>query len=368
MTSPAQKNLFVRPAFFIMIFAGFFLLMFMTHCGQNDTEKQDTPTELTALQKRTLAFTSPLPENAFMEGMNDSQEIIDLGKMLFFEPRISKSGLISCNTCHNMATFGVDQLPVSVGHGWQKGPINAPTVLNAAFHDSQFWDGRAADVEEQAGMPILDKLEMAATEEHVLAVLGSMPEYVERFHAAFPRQENPLIYENVGNAIGAFERILVTPSPFDDYLKGDAHALTAEQKKGLELFIDAGCQACHRGEVLGGDMFAFFKTPRERETGVANEGRYEFTQRESDKYFFKVPSLLNIAKTYPYLHDGSVWSLKETINIVAEDMLNKDFTEEETALIADFLETLTGEIPEYALKLPVLPPSEASTPRPRFDI
>ena len=354
----------IFPVLFVLIA----MIIVFTHCGESISEKTEAPGELTELQKRTLTFISPLPEHAFEEGMNQSQEIIDLGKMLFFEPRISKSGLISCNTCHNMATFGVDQLPVSVGHGWQKGPINAPTVLNAAFHISQFWDGRAADVEEQAGMPILDKLEMAATEEHVLAVLASMPEYVERFRAAFPDQEEPLIYENVGNAIGAFERILVTPSPFDEFLKGNANALTQEQKKGLEVFLDVGCQACHRGVALGGDMFAFFKTPKERETGEAHPGRFGFTEKEADKHFFKVPSLLNIAKTYPYLHDGSVWSLAETVNIVAKDMLSKELTEEQTQLIVAFLHSLTGEIPAYALEIPILPPSTPQTPRPRFDI
>ncbi|TVQ17324.1 MAG: cytochrome-c peroxidase [Bacteroidetes bacterium] len=367
MTHPKFKSIKSIRGMFLLIFLAFAGILVFTHC--NTAEKSEVKTvALTELQEKTLRFISPLPENAFTEGMNQSEEIIELGKMLFFEPRISKSGLISCNTCHNMATFGVDQLPVSVGHGWQKGPLNAPTVLNAALHDTQFWNGRAKDVEEQAGMPILDKLEMAATEEHVVEVLSSMPEYVERFKAAFPGEENPLVYRNVGNAIGAFERILLTVSPFDHYLRGDDGALTERQKDGLQMFLDAGCQACHRGAAMGGDMFAFFQTPKERETGVANKGRFDFTQRESDKYFFKVPSLLNIAKTYPYLHDGSVWSLKETINIVAKDMLNKEFTEEETALIADFLETLTGEIPEYALKIPILPPSEANTPRPRFDI
>jgi len=339
------------------------IIMFV-HC----TEQPERSVALTELQERALRFTSPMPEHAFEEGMNQSPEIIELGRMLFHEPRISKSGIISCSSCHSLTTFGVDQTPVSIGHGWQKGPLNAPTVLNAAFHKSQFWNGRAKDVEEQAGMPILDALEMAATEEHVLAVLTSIPEYVERFHAAFPDQENPMIYENVGNAIGAFERILLTYSPFDDFIRGDAGALTDEQKKGLETFIEVGCQTCHRGQVLGGELFTFFQTPKERETGNFNLGRYEFTQREADKHFFKVPSLLNIAKTYPYLHDGSVWSLSETVDIVAKDMLSRDLTPEQNRLIVEFLKSLTGEIPAYALELPVLPPSTAETPRPRFDI
>ena len=334
------------------------------HCS----EQTERTAELSELQQKALSFTSPMPEHAFEEGMNKSDEIIGLGRMLFHEPRISKSGIISCSSCHSLTTFGVDQTPVSIGHGWQKGPLNAPTVLNAAFHKTQFWDGRARDVEEQAGMPILDPLEMAATEEHVLAVLASIPEYVEHFKAAFPDQENPLIYENVGNAIGAFERTLLTYSPFDDFIRGNANALTEEQKKGLEVFIEVGCHTCHRGQVLGGEIFTFFQTPKEKEAGEFNKGRFDFTQRESDKHFFKVPSLLNIEMTYPYLHDGSVWSLGETVNIVSEEMLSRELTPEQNHLIVEFLKSLTGEIPAFALELPVLPPSTPQTPRPRFDI
>ncbi|MBW6480477.1 MAG: cytochrome C biogenesis protein CcsA [Bacteroidales bacterium] len=332
------------------------------------SERTEGTAELTELQEKALSFTSPMPENAFEEGMNKSDEIIELGRMLYYEPRISKSGTISCSSCHSLATFGVDQTPVSIGHGWQKGPVNAPTVLNAAFHKTQFWNGRARDVEEQAGMPILDPLEMAATEEHVLAVLASIPEYVERFQTAFPDQDDPLVYENVGNAIGAFERILLTYSPFDDFLRGNTNALSDQQKKGLETFIEVGCQTCHRGQVMGGEIFTFFQTPKEKETGQFNKGRFDFTQRESDKHFFKVPSLLNIEMTYPYLHDGSVWSLNETVNIVAKEMLSRELTPEQNQLIVEFLKTLTGEIPENAMKLPVLPPSTAETPKPRFDI
>jgi cytochrome c peroxidase len=334
------------------------------HCSEQ-TEKTVV---LTELQEKALSFTSPMPEHAFEEDMNKSDEIIELGRMLFHEPRISKSGIISCSSCHSLTTFGVDQTPVSIGHGWQKGPLNAPTVLNAAFHKTQFWDGRAKDVEEQAGMPVLDPLEMAATEEHVLAVLASMPEYVERFQTVFSDQDYPLVYENVGNAIGAFERTLLTYSPFDDFLRGNANAITEEQKRGLETFMEVGCQTCHRGQVLGGEIFTFFQTPKEKETGEFHKGRFEFTQRESDKHFFKVPSLLNVEMTYPYLHDGSEWSLSETVNVVAKDMLSRELTPEQNHLILEFLKSLTGEIPEYALELPVLPPSTPETPRPRFDI
>jgi cytochrome c peroxidase len=358
LTIGNHKNIFT------ILAIAFMSAVLFVHCSEQ-TEKA---TELTELQEKALSFTQPMPEHAFEEGMNQSEDIIELGRMLYYEPRISKSGIISCNSCHSLTTFGVDQIPVSIGHGWQKGPVNAPTVLNAAFHRTQFWNGRAKDVEEQAGMPILDKLEMAATEEHVLTVLASMPEYVERFRAAFPDQENPLVYENVGNAIGAFERILLTYSPFDDFLRGNANALTEEQKKGLETFIEVGCQTCHRGQVMGGEIFTFFQTPRERETGEFNKGRFDFTQRESDKHFFKVPSLLNVEMTYPYLHDGSVWRLSETVNIVAKDMLSRELTPGQNHLIVEFLKSLTGELTDKAMELPVLPSSTPETPKPRFDI
>lgn len=368
MTSPGNTTSPLFKRLLLLVFPAFAGLLIFTHCNTSSDTGEAKSEALTELQKRALSFLSPLPDNAFTEDMNQSEEIIELGKMLFYEPRISKSGFFSCHTCHNMALFGVDQFPVSVGHGWQKGVVNAPTVLNAAFHKAQFWDGRAADVEEQAGMPILEKVEMSSAEEHVIELLSSIPEYVERFQAAFPDEPNALIYENVGNAIGAFERTLVTVSPFDKYLKGDADALSEREKEGLEFFLDTGCQTCHRGVVAGGDMFAFFKTPQEKKTGIAHLGRFDFTGREADKHFFKVPSLLNVTQTYPYLHDGSIWNLEEAIAVVAREMLNKDLTGEETALLADFLETMTGEIPQYALEIPVLPSSEANTPKPRFDI
>jgi cytochrome c peroxidase len=339
-------------------------IMVLTFCSR-EAQKGDS---LTDLQMRALSFTTPMPDHAFTEDMEWCDNLVELGKMLFYEPRLSKSGLISCNTCHNMATFGVDQLPVSLGHAWQEGPINSPTVLNAAFHKTQFWDGRAAHVEEQAGMPVLDPLEMASTEEHVLAVLTSIPEYVHRFHHAFPDQQNPVVYENVGVAIGAFERTLITRSPFDNFLRGNDEALTGEQKKGLDVFMEVGCQTCHRGQVLGGDLFMFFQTPQERKTGIAHPGRFNFTKREADKHFFKVPSLLNIAHTYPYLHDGSIWELSEAVEVVAREMLMRELTPEQNQLLVTFLNSLTGEIPEYALKLPVLPASTSTTPRPVFGL
>jgi cytochrome c peroxidase len=354
----------------ILLAAGFavVILLVFTHCQNSSSEATAVMTaEDLELRELALAFTSPMPENAFGDRAI-SHELVELGKMLYYEPRISKSGLISCNTCHSLATFGVDMLPVSLGHGWQTGPINAPTVLNAAFHRTQFWDGRAADVEEQATMPILDALEMAATKEHVLAVLNSIPEYVALFSKAFPQEAEPLNYDNVGVAIGAFERTLVTFSPFDKFLNGDPDALHADQKAGLRLFAETGCQACHRGQALGGNLFAFFQSPAERAASKAHPGRFGFTEKESDKHFFKVPTLLNVARTYPYFHDGSEWDLEKAMKIVGKDMLNKEFTDEEMKQLVAFMESLTGELPLQARTIPILPPSRMNTPRPQFDI
>jgi cytochrome c peroxidase len=337
-------------------------VLLFTHCSAPESE-----VELSDLQKRALAFTQPLPEDAFLEEMNRSEDLIELGKMLFYEPRLSKSGLISCNTCHNMATFGVDQLPVSIGHMWREGRRNAPTVLNAAFHTTQFWDGREPDVESQALMPILDELEMSSTRQHVVAVLRSMPDYVGMFKRAFPDHDNPVIYKNVGIAIGAFERTLITHSRFDDFLGGDPDALTEAEKSGLETFIDTGCQSCHGGPAMGGRTFSMFKTPAELASGQADLGRFEVTEKELDKHAFKVPSLHNVQKTYPYLHDGSEWSLSNTVSIVAMEMLQHELTPKQNEEIVTFLAALTGEIPAYALELPVLPPSTPETPRPVFD-
>ena len=360
MKPPKQTN--QKALLFLLPFVLIAVALFFTHCTTGDSEK-----ELTDLQERALTFTQPLPDDAFLDGMNRSEELIELGKMLFFEPRLSKSGLISCHTCHNMATFGVDQLPVSIGHMWQKGPRNAPTVLNAALHTTQFWDGREPDVESQALMPILDELEMAATREHVLLVLQSMPEYVTRFQNAFPNQDDPLVYENVGVAIGAFERILLTPSRFDEYLRGENKALTSEEIQGLTTFIDTGCHSCHGGPALGGRTFSMFQTPAELASGESDLGRFDVTGHELDKHVFKVPALLNITKTYPYFHDGSEWDLAETVRVVARDMLARELTAEEVTDIVAFLGALVGEIPAYALELPVLPPSTEATPRPAFN-
>lgn len=360
--NPRTLNL---PLFAVILPASAFFFFLLNNCGTADTADHYNEK---AILERAAVFFRPMPENAFPQGQEASQELIDLGKMLYYEPRLSRSGLISCHTCHNLGLAGVDNLPVSLGHSWQKGPRNAPTVLNAALHSSQFHDGREPDVESQAVMPVLDPVEMAATEEHVLGVLNSIPEYVERFHAAFPTADEPVTFGNVGVAIGAFERILLTYSRFDSFINGDTGALTADELRGLETFMDVGCIACHVRETLGGQTFARFITPLEKSGDAEPDpGRFDVTGREEDRHFFKVPSLLNVAETYPYFHDGSEWSLAAAINEVARSQLNLELEGGQIDDLVSFMHALSGEAPVYAREIPLLPPSTAATPRPESD-
>lgn len=305
---------------------------------------------------------NPLPDKpVFRDGKQPNEARLKLGLMLYFDRRLSKSGAISCASCHNLATAGVDNLPVSIGHRWQTGTRNAPTTLNAALHISQFWDGRAEDVEEQALMPIINPMEMAASPDLVENRLGSIPEYVKLFNEAFPESDDPLTINNVAEAIGAFERTLLTPSRFDTFLEGDTEALTADEKKGLEIFITTGCSICHSGVGIGGGVYQRFGVLRDPGHG-ADKGRYDVTEDESDLYVFKVPSLRNVTRTYPYFHDGREWSLKEAVKIMAKAQLGVNLDDEKMTMIVTFLESLEGAVPEIAA--PILPPSSASTPKP----
>lgn len=283
---------------------------------------------------------------------------IKLGEMLFIDPRLSKSGFFSCNSCHNLTTGGVDNLPTSIGHGWKSGSRNAPTVFNAALHTTQFWDGRAKDVEEQAQGPVLNPGEMASSKELVLDRINTIPEYVSLFKKAFQGEKEPITYENVARAIAAFERTLITPSRFDRFLKGDANALSSDEKKGLDLVVTKGCIACHRGPAMGGNSFQKFDYGEDM-------GRYEVTKNETDKKVFKVSSWRNVALTYPYFHDGKVWSLDEAVRIMGEKQLNTKLSDEEVKYIVAFLNSLTGEM--NSVTLPILPPSTQKTPRPDRD-
>ena len=289
---------------------------------------------------------------------------VELGAMLFFEPRLSKSGFISCNSCHNLATGGADNLPSSIGHGWQLGPINSPTVLNAKFNLAQFWDGRAKHLKEQAGGPIANPGEMASTHPLALEVLRSIPEYRERFNDVYGSKK--ITIDHVTDAIAAFEETLTTPnSPFDQWLRGDDDALTKNEKAGYELFKGKGCTACHNGVGVGGGSFQKFGAVKPYDKDTTTLGRFNVTGKEEDRFVFKVPLLRNIELTAPYFHDASTWDLHEAVKTMAKHQLGLKLSNGEVKKIVAFLKTLTGEQP--SLTYPILPPSTVKTPRPEMN-
>lgn len=292
-------------------------------------------------------------------------EKIDLGKALFMDPRLSASGVFSCYSCHNLTTGGDDNMETSIGHGWQKGPRNSPTVLNAVLNEAQFWDGRAEDLKAQAKGPIQAGVEMANTPAAVEATLNSMPAYVEMFTAAFPGEDSPANFDNMAKAIEAFEATLITPAPFDAWLNGDDAAMTDEAKAGLQLFMDKGCASCHSGVNVGGHgyyPFGLIEKPGSDILPEGDKGRFAVTDTVDDEYVFRASPLRNIALTAPYFHSGKVWDLSVAVEIMAESQLGEALEPEETAQLVAFLDSLTGTLPE--ITLPVLPPETAGTPRP----
>jgi cytochrome c peroxidase len=327
-------------------------------CTPNQTNNSAPEVDITYI------FGPKLEKSLFTSNDNSSQPLIDLGRQLYYDKRLSKNQDISCNSCHLLENYGVDNLPTSPGHKGQLGARNSPSVYHAAAHLAQFWDGRAATVEEQAKGPILNPGEMAMpSEAKVLEVVNSIPEYVSQFKTAFASDSNPVTYDNLGKAIGAFEKGLVTPSPFDKYFAGDKNALNAQQKRGLNLFVQEGCVTCHNGTYFGGQMFRkvgqMKPWPNQKDLG-----RYEVTKQEADKMVFKVPSLRNVAKTNPYFHDGSAKTLEEAVQIMTEYQLGKQLAANELKDLVAFLESLTGDIPQDYVKEPQLPASTAKTPKP----
>jgi cytochrome c peroxidase len=318
------------------------------------------------LEKARKSF-EPIPANPpVLEGNPTSPEKVELGKMLFFDPRLSASWLISCNTCHNVGLGGVDLLETSIGHGWQQGPRNSPTVLNAVFNVAQLWDGRAKDLMEQAQGPIQAAVEMNSTPARTVETLHSIPQYVDRFKGAFPGESEPVTYENMARAIEAFESTLLTPwSKFDRFLRGNEQALAGEERKGLELFLDKGCVACHQGVNVGGTgyfPFGVVEKPGAEILPPNDKGRFAVTRTASDEYKFKSPSLRNIELTPPYFHSGRVWTLEQAVGVMGSSQLGAELSDAESDAIVAFLKTLTGEQPQ--IDYPVLPPHTKSTPPP----
>ncbi len=291
--------------------------------------------------------------------------MVELGKKLFFDPRLSKSGFISCNSCHNLSMGGSDNLKSSIGHNWQQGPINSPTVLNSTLNVAQFWDGRAKDLKEQAGGPIANPGEMAFTHDLAIGMLQSIPGYVSDFKQVFGSDKVDI--DKVTQAIAAFEDTLVTPnSRFDKWLKGDKKALNTNELAGYKLFKESGCVACHNGPAVGGNSFQKMGVVEPYKASSPAEGRSAVTGKDADRFNFKVPTLRNVEMTYPYFHDGAADTLPEAVDTMGRVQLGKKFTTEENAKIVAFLKTLTGDQPKF--QLPILPPSSDKTPRPKpFD-
>lgn len=274
---------------------------------------------------------------------------IDLGKKLYFDKALSKNGTISCNSCHNLSTFGVDNQSFSLGDTKQLGGRNSPSVIYASLHAMQFWDGRAKDVEEQAGGPLLNPVEHGIPNKEFLEKkLRAMPEYQTAFKSVFPNDKEPITFANLTNAIGAFERQLLPKSRFDAFLDGAETALNDQEKKGLTAFIDNGCTTCHSGVAIGGQLMQKFGLygdyTKLTHSKKVDRGLYDRTKKEGDQFVFKVPSLRNSEKTYPYFHDGSVASLQEAIKIMGKLQVNKELSAADASAIEAFIKTLTADV------------------------
>ena len=327
------------------------------------------------MNSKTQLITAALAVTWLISGIAQTQEPItpitpvqdinlaqvELGKKLFFDPRLSKSGFISCNSCHNLSMGGSDNLTSSIGHNWQQGPINAPTVLNSSMSVAQFWDGRAADLQEQAGGPIANPGEMAFTHTLAIDVLASIPQYRVEFAQTFGT--DTIDIEKVTRAIAEFEKTLVTPnSRFDRWLLGEENTITVQELAGYQLFKNSGCVACHNGPAVGGTSFQKMGVVEPYATSNEAEGLAGVTGKDADRFKFKVPTLRNVELTYPYFHDGASDTLTDAVDIMGRLQLGRHFSDQENSEIVAFLKTLTGDQPSFSL--PMLPPSADQTLRP----
>jgi cytochrome c peroxidase len=284
---------------------------------------------------------------------------VTLGRLLYFDARLSKGRDVSCNSCHPLDKYGVDARSTSVGHRGQVGERNAPTVYHADGQTAQFWDGRSPDLVDQAGKPITNPVEMAMRgPEDVVAVLRGIPGYVAAFQAAYPGDAEPVTFEHITESIAAFERGLITPARWDRFLEGDAAALTPDEIEGFKLFADIGCVECHTGQLIGGSMFQKAGRAKPWPTD-ADGGRFKVTSDEADRMVFKVPPLRNVTRTGPYFHDGSVTELRTAVEMMAEYQLDVRLSPREIELITSWLGSLTGELPWDYIRSPDLPTDAA---------
>ena len=314
--------------------------------------KETAPRALTARIEPIKPIPAPKINNLAM---------VELGKQLYFDPRLSKSGHISCNSCHNLSMGGTDNLKTSIGHGWQPGTLNSPTVLNSSLAIAQFWDGRAETLQEQAAGPIANPKEMGMKHEVAVKTLETIPGYREAFARVF--RTDTITLDQVTKAIAAFEETLVTPNArFDRWLRGDDSAINAQELRGWKLFKSSGCVACHNGPAAGGTSFQKLGLMKKYKGDNSVEGRAAVTHKEADRFKFKVPTLRNVELTYPYFHDGEAKTLAQAVEIMGEIQLGRTYTKAENDDIVAFLKTLTGDAP--AFRLPQLPPSGPDTPEP----
>lgn len=311
-----------------------------------------------AINPRLLRRFRPIaqPKRALSTASADR---IALGRMLWYEPRLSADAKVSCNSCHDLARYGVDQRPRSLGVAGRVGRRNSPTVYNAADHLAQFWDGRAGDLEQQALGPLFDRKEMAASRPAVEEFLQGVPEYRARFAAAFPDAPRPTV-ENLVSALAAFERGLVTTSRWDQYLTGDRNALSDGEIQGLRVFLEVGCMGCHTGPQVGASMFqvAGFM---ERWPNQSDQGRFEVTKLVTDRMVFKVPTLKNITETAPYFHDGSCADLPKAVRLMGKHQLGIELGEHEVSAIVEFFGALRGALPVGYIARPPLPGNDIGT-------
>lgn len=336
------------------------LLSAFMACQQKNEKTAFLPSDTkedTALVNKAKAYFKELPIRTEIATDPVKESRVKLGHLLFYDPRISKSGTTSCNSCHNLSTYGVDNLTAAQSPEGNPTGRNAPSVFNAALHNMYFWDGRALSMEEQPGKMVLNPDELSVPHlGFIVNRLRSDSIYPSLFAAAFPDDKLPVSFTNLKKAIAAFERTLLTPSRFDVFMSGNLSALNAQEKAGLALFMDAGCANCHNGVGIGGSSmqrFGIFTDYRTvTHSRVDDEGRLRISGDTKDKDVFKVPGLRNVEMTYPYFHDGSIASLDSTIKIMGKVELNKSFTETEVKNVVSFLMTLTGDIREEAKKMP----------------
>jgi cytochrome c peroxidase len=337
-------------------------------CDQRAGSSGAAPLNAKEIRNRAKAFLAPLPEVMASPKHPLTPEKIKLGQKLYFDTRLSRGQELSCASCHDLNGYGIDtRAPAilkgrSMGHRQQFGPRNSPSTYNAALQIAQFWDGRAADVEAQAKGPILNPIEMTMGDENsVVAVLNSIPGYAELFKAAFPGVANPVSYDTLAEAIGAYERTLVTPGRFDKFLQGDDAALGPEELEGLTVFLDSGCGACHQGPGVGGTMYQ--KLGLLKPYPSDDDGRAAISKNPADQHFFKVPTLRNVAKTAPYFHDGSIAKLNKAVEIMGEYQTPAgQLDDARLQKLVTFLASLTGDLPTAKIGKPDMPANGPNTP------